>query len=116
MQTTVYSRAELVFVSGPLLVVVEYAALDNLRQFLQDRRPGIEQDDSVEPGDQLSLIDLLSFCYQVSKGMEFLSSRKVTSYAVLEKGLYNLIESSNFDWIFDLVVVACLAKFNESKP
>ena len=55
--------------------MVEYAVHGDLRQFLQDRRPGLE------PGPQspevLTLQDLLSFCYQVAKGMDFLSSRKV---------------------------------------
>ena len=87
MLRTLHLYSEIVYVSGPLFVVVEYAVFGNLRQFLQDRRPGIEQDDSVEPGDQLNLIDLLSFCYQVSKGMEFLSSGKVTNHAVLQKDL-----------------------------
>jgi len=67
--------------SGPLFVVVEYAALGNLRQFLQERRPGLEYHDGVDAQSpkQLTVQDLLSFCYQVAKGMEFLSSRKVNT-------------------------------------
>lgn len=63
---------------GPLFVVVEFAAHGNLRQFLQERRPGLEyhnEADSLSP-EQLTLQDLMSYCYQVAKGMEFLSSRK----------------------------------------
>ena len=69
------------FFSGPLFVVVEYAALGNLRQFLQERRPGLEYHDDVDAQSpkQLTVQDLLSFCYQVAKGMEFLSSRKVNN-------------------------------------
>lgn len=65
--------------SGPLFVVVEFAAHGNLRQFLQERRPGLEYHDEADAQtpEKLTLQDLLSFCYQVSKGMEFLSSRKV---------------------------------------
>ena len=61
--------------------MVEYAALGNLRQFLQERRPGLEYHDDVDAQSpkQLTVQDLLSFCYQVAKGMEFLSSRKVNN-------------------------------------
>ena len=61
--------------------MVEYAALGNLRQFLQERRPGLEYHDAVDAQSpkQLTVQDLLSFCYQVAKGMEFLSSRKVNN-------------------------------------
>lgn len=61
---------------GPLFVVVEYAANGNLRQFLQERRPVLGYDASTHSPEVLTLQDLLCFCYQVAKGMEFLSSRK----------------------------------------
>ena len=61
--------------------MVEFAAHGNLRQFLQERRPGLEyhnEADSLSP-EKLTLQDLMSYCYQVAKGMEFLSSRKVNN-------------------------------------
>ena len=57
--------------SGPLFVVVEYAPNGNLRQFLKDRRPTREYTTS------LTLKDLVSFVYQIARGMEYLSSKKV---------------------------------------
>lgn len=57
--------------SGPLFVVVEYAPNGNLRQFLKDRRP------TREYTTTLTLKDLVSFAYQVARGMEYLSSKKV---------------------------------------
>ena len=65
-------------------MVVEFAANGNLRQFLQERRPGLEYHDEVDAQspEQLTIQDLLSFCYQVAKGMEFLSSRKVNNSRV----------------------------------
>ncbi|XP_068709972.1 fibroblast growth factor receptor 3-like isoform X1 [Montipora foliosa] len=55
---------------GPLYVVVEYAPNGNLRQFLRDRRP------TREYTTTLTLADLVSFGYQVVRGMEYLSSKK----------------------------------------
>ncbi|XP_078358900.1 fibroblast growth factor receptor 4-like [Oculina patagonica] len=55
---------------GPLFVVVEYAPNGNLRQFLKDRRPTREYTTS------LTLKDLVSFAYQVARGMEYLSFKK----------------------------------------
>ena len=57
--------------SGPLYVVVEYAPNGNLRQFLRDRRPTREYQTT------LTLMDLVSFAYQIVRGMEYLSSKKV---------------------------------------
>lgn len=72
---TVVQKASLVcvhfFFPGPLFVVVEYAPNGNLRQFLKDRRP------TREYTTALTLKDLVSFAYQVARGMEYLSSRKV---------------------------------------
>lgn len=55
---------------GPLFVVVEYAPNGNLRQFLKDRRP------TREYSTTLTLKDLVSFAYQILRGMEYLSSKK----------------------------------------
>lgn len=57
--------------------MVEYAVHGDLRQFLQERRPGLES--GPQSHEVLTLQDLLSFCYQVAKGMDFLSSRKVNN-------------------------------------
>ena len=70
------------FCPGPLFVVVEYAPNGNLRQFLKDRRP------TREHTTDLTLKDLVSFAYQVARGMEYLSSRKVCiiSFFTCRKG------------------------------
>ncbi|EDO27902.1 predicted protein, partial [Nematostella vectensis] len=61
---------------GPLFVLVEYARWGNLRQFLRDRRPVKDYDDVMEPAETLTLLNLMTFCYQIAKGMEYLASRK----------------------------------------
>nr|XP_045601456.1 fibroblast growth factor receptor 4-like isoform X2 [Procambarus clarkii] len=62
---------------GPLYVVVEYAAHGNLRDYLRNNRPssGYERAIGQEP-DTISQKDLVSFAYQVARGMEYLASRK----------------------------------------
>lgn len=66
--------------SGPLFVVVEYAPHGNLRDFLRQHRPSSGFDVSI--GDKkekktLTQKDLVSFAYQVARGMEYLASRRV---------------------------------------
>ncbi|KAL0134594.1 hypothetical protein PUN28_001414 [Cardiocondyla obscurior] len=67
--------------NGPLYVVVEFAPNGNLRDFLRDHRPHssgyeptIEQDSKERK--TLTQKDLVSFAYQVARGMEYLASRR----------------------------------------
>ncbi|XP_034235544.1 fibroblast growth factor receptor homolog 1-like isoform X2 [Thrips palmi] len=71
---------------GPLYVVVEYAPLGNLRDFLRQQRPasgastggvsasGYER--AIGVNRTLTHKDLVSFAYQVARGMEYLASRR----------------------------------------
>ncbi|ENN77792.1 hypothetical protein YQE_05762, partial [Dendroctonus ponderosae] len=66
---------------GPLYVVVEYAPFGNLKDFLREHRPaaGYEIAFGTEPKEKEALTqkDLVSFAYQVARGMEYLSSRRL---------------------------------------
>ncbi|XP_077409815.1 vascular endothelial growth factor receptor 1 isoform X2 [Vanacampus margaritifer] len=86
---------------GPLMVIVEYCRHGNLSSFLKSKRPvfGVQaanrksgekrchtqtpinddnntQDDTSDLSSPLFLEDLVSFSFQVARGMDFLASRK----------------------------------------
>ncbi|KAL1492397.1 hypothetical protein ABEB36_010649 [Hypothenemus hampei] len=65
---------------GPLYVIVEYAPFGNLRDFLREHRPssGYEIAVGTEHKEKKTLTqkDLVSFAYQVARGMDYLSSRR----------------------------------------
>lgn len=72
---------------GPLYVIVEFAPHGNLRDFLRDHRPSSGYEAVIEQGDPsaatkesnkktLTQKDLVSFAYQVARGMEYLASRR----------------------------------------
>lgn len=67
--------------NGPLYVVVEYAPHGNLRDFLRQHRSssGYEPAIGIVEKERKTLTqkDLVSFAYQVARGMEYLASRRV---------------------------------------
>lgn len=74
--------ADVLFLAGPLYVLVEYASKGNLREYLRARRPpGMDYsfDTCKLPEEQLTFKDLVSCAYQVARGMEYLASKKVRS-------------------------------------
>ncbi|KAL1375662.1 hypothetical protein pipiens_000682, partial [Culex pipiens pipiens] len=59
---------------GPPLIIVEYAAHGNLKDFLRRHQLASDSTNSSKP--ILTLNDLVSFAYQVANGMNHLSSMK----------------------------------------
>lgn len=62
---------------GPLYVIVEFAPHGNLRDFLRKHRPSAYTDAPQEKEKQvMTQKDLVSYAYQVARGMQYLASRK----------------------------------------
>jgi serine/threonine protein kinase len=95
---------------GPLYVVVEYAPHGNLRDFLRQHRPSSGYEPAIgadlKEKKTLTQKDLVSFAYQVARGMEYLASRRVSfvilpvctcvfvcMYAVLSLCIYRYAEA-----------------------
>ncbi|XP_065370249.1 fibroblast growth factor receptor homolog 1 [Calliphora vicina] len=65
--------------SGPLYVIVEFAPHGNLKDFLNKNRPGKEYDKEgnlTSPQHHLTEKHLISFAFQIARGMEYLASRR----------------------------------------
>jgi len=88
------------FAAGPLYVIVEYVPYGNLREFLRERQPAcaVDWNDDVERQQNsllpasLSYGDLLSFAFQIARGLEYMSSHMVSDgyYCVIMPGLYRV--------------------------
>lgn len=68
---------------GPLYVIVEYAPHGNLKEFLKKHRPTSEYEVGMTTTDEVerkhvSQKDLISFAFQIARGMEYLASRRVS--------------------------------------
>ena len=63
--------------AGPLFLIVEYCPHGNLRDFLRDSRPSLLDLAHEKEASQLTFRDLLSMAYQITRGMSYLSSKKV---------------------------------------
>uniref|UniRef100_A0A3Q3VRJ2 receptor protein-tyrosine kinase n=1 Tax=Mola mola TaxID=94237 RepID=A0A3Q3VRJ2_MOLML len=64
---------------GPLMIIVEYCCYGNLSTFLRAKRDVFvlnTVNPKSAPNSPLFLEDLISFSFQVARGMEFLASRK----------------------------------------
>ncbi|CAB3373126.1 Hypothetical predicted protein [Cloeon dipterum] len=64
---------------GPLYVIVEFAPHGNLRDFLRKHRPSSGYEPAIghcKDKNTLTQKDLVSFAYQVARGMEYLASRR----------------------------------------
>ena len=74
------------YVSGPLFVIVEYCQHGSLKMFLRNhRKTALPCDDymgaePVPPSISVGARDLMSFAWQVCKGMHYLASMKVSCF------------------------------------
>lgn len=62
--------------ADPLFVVMEYAKLGKLQSVLRNSR-GVNYYTNTHGTSSLTSRELIMFCYQIAKGMDFLSSKGV---------------------------------------
>ncbi|KAL7017816.1 hypothetical protein ACKWTF_010540 [Chironomus riparius] len=92
---------------GPLYVIVEYAPHGNLRDFLRKHRPNAYTDTPHEKEKQaLTQKDLVSFAFQIARGMEYLASRKCIHRDLAAR---NVLVTDDFVMkIAGMVIVTCV--------
>lgn len=82
------------FISGPLYLIVEYAKYGSLRSFLRESRKvgpsyvgsdGNRNSSYLDNPDEraLTMGDLISFAWQISRGMQYLAEMKVGQAGVI---------------------------------
>lgn len=104
---------------GPLYVVVEYAPHGNLRDFLRQHRPSSGYEPAIgtdlKEKKTLTQKDLVSFAYQVARGMEYLASRRV-SFIILPIYMYraylNMVSSFCCTIYVSLITLNTYLKLN----
>lgn len=62
--------------TDPLFVIMEYAKLGKLQSVLRNSR-GVNYYTNTHGPSSLTSHELIMFCYQIAKGMDFLSSKGV---------------------------------------
>ena len=75
-------------------MILEYAPHGNLLSFLKGRRQMLKttwKKEAIGMEDEMTTCDLAVIAYQVGKGMEFLSSRRVCRYIKCTNGKIKLV-------------------------
>ena len=91
------------FVSDPILVLIEYIPYGDLLGFLRKSR-GLNDtyytDPDVKPRTNLTPEQMMQFAWQIADGMSYLSSNKV------QKGM---VVRPNDEWIWKMCVLDCIS-------
>lgn len=104
---------------GPLHVIVEYAPHGNLKDFLKKNRPTSEYDigrHNDEETKQILQKDLISFAFQVGRGMEYLASRRVSKRFYFQRKRELKFSFSYFQCIHRDLAARNVSSFDSYSP
>lgn len=81
--STVIKMFRFSFFLDPIFVIMEYVSNGKLQSFLRNSRATRSYDNMHGKSNTLTSRHLTSFCYQIARGMQFLSSKGVSFILII---------------------------------
>lgn len=83
-----FNNRNFFFIPDPVFLIMEYIMKGKLQSYLRDSRTHRYYNNMHGSSDCLTSQNLTSFCYQIAKGMQYLSSKGVNIISLEKKTRY----------------------------